>query len=125
MAAEAAAATAAVNPYLAGAQVAVGTATDIVGMILEYQAQQAAIREARKIDERNFREEQRRNRFAENISEENLAIDKSRHGIEKNRFKLDAMNQGAGVQKSMVDRVLGILNGNTALTDRVIKNWSM
>jgi hypothetical protein len=118
-------ATAAINPYLYAGVEGANLITSIIGMIMNKSSMDKAREEARDIDERNFSYQQRRDATADRFARESLKLAKSQDQLAKNRFGLESMATGYNINKDMVSNVLNMLNTNTGLRDRVLRNWSL
>ena len=116
---------AAVNPLLYGAVAGGDLITSIIGMIMNRSSMDEAKEEAKAIDERNFGYQQSRDKVSDRFAKENLKLAKSQDQLSKNRFGLESMTTGYGINKDMISKVTDLLNTDAGLRDRVLRNWSL
>jgi hypothetical protein len=99
------------------------TVTDLVGIILNKMAMDAARREAKEYDARDFAYQEKMDNRNFGLSKENLRLSQESLGLQKDRFKLDSAIQGYGLSQNAIQRVEQLLNNSVGLKDRVLGTW--
>jgi hypothetical protein len=105
-----------VNPYLQLGVAGAGVVTDIIGMIMQKQATDEAMREAKAIDTRNFAYQQKRDVQSDKFTKESLKQSKEKLGLDK------ALTMH-GLNKDKVAQVEKFFNNNIGMQDRLLKLW--
>jgi len=114
-----------INPGLYAVTAGAGVLSSIIGAILQNNELKRARQEARRIDERNWEEQIRMNRFAEKESLAARGLRKEELGLAKARFGLEAMATGAALKQAEVQKLENLVNNNLALRQSVLRNWSV
>lgn len=109
--------TAMVNPYAGLALGGASVVTDIIGLIMQKQAMDAARREARAIDKREVEYRAGRDKVNDRFSRETLKMNKEQAALNKSL----AMH---GLNADKIAQVEKMFNTNVALQDRTLKLWS-
>ncbi len=112
------------DPYSAGAQAGLSATTDIIGLILNQQAQANAIADAKRLDARDYAEMKRQNAFSQKIQKEQLGLAQRATALNENKFVEDQFQNRNTLSEKAFNQMQTVLQNNTALRDRVIKLWS-
>jgi len=120
--------------YLGGQLV--GGALDLFGQGEQLKEVRKAREEARRIDERNFAEDVRRNRFAESMATKNLGLQTQNlalatdtaaknYEIANRQTEIAEFQQNYGISKDKLQAIAGVLNNNEAARSLVIQKWGI
>ncbi|RPH88489.1 MAG: hypothetical protein EHM66_00335 [Deltaproteobacteria bacterium] len=92
-------------------------ALQVVSMIMEKQAMDAARAEAKALDYRNFDYQKGRDKVSDRFSQEAL-------NLSKEKLKEDKMLSRYGLNKDKIGQIENMFNTNVSLQDRALKLWS-
>jgi hypothetical protein len=95
----------------------------IVGWILEKQARDQAIADAKALDYRNFEYGKTRDKQSDKQFNEQLKLQKQQVANQTRTTDTNIMLSKYGITQDNITRVGQILNTNTALQNNVVSNW--